>query len=106
MNSKVSAQSQTQDQMRNLAQRAARANETVVRLKVELETAQEGLENVKREAREEYGTDNVDELREKYRKMQADNLQQMAAFELLVTEAEGVLAKIEEESRNNSSSKR
>lgn len=60
-----------------------------------LETSNQTLEDLKKEAREKYGTDNLASLRTKLEEMKKENERKRADYQLHLTEIEAKLAEIE-----------
>lgn len=83
---------QTLDQ---LQQRYARLHERKVRADANLETAQKQLDRLRQEAREKYGTDDLDQLRSKLTEMEQSNERQRSEYQLALEAIEGELAQVE-----------
>lgn len=61
-----------------------------------LNSAKEQLEKLQKQAREQYGTDNVDELRTKLAAMEAENERRRAEYQADLDRIETELAAVEE----------
>ena len=95
MQSRNSTSQSARDQMNELSQRAGRANEKLIRLKMELETAEGNLARAKREAVQLFGTDDVAQLREKYRQMMSANAQALIQYEQNIAQVEQILDEVD-----------
>jgi chromosome segregation ATPase len=78
-----------------LTDRYSELNEKRVTAKANAETAETRLEELKQQARKEYDTDDVDELREKLKKMEADNERKRAEYQTSLDSIEESLQKVE-----------
>lgn len=66
------------------------------RVQVQIETTKAQLLEACADAKTEFGTDNLNELRELYRNREAENLQKVTDFTAAVDEAEQELVTIEQ----------
>lgn len=73
----------------------AQLTEKRTRAQVRLETEKQALEAAKAEARQLFGTDDIEELRRMYATRQADNDRKVAEFVMGLSEAETKLADVE-----------
>lgn len=78
-----------------LTDRYAKLNEKRVRAKANAETAEKRLEELKKQARDEFGTDDVDELRKKLKQMEDDNERKRAEYQTSLDSIEDSLQKVE-----------
>jgi polyhydroxyalkanoate synthesis regulator phasin len=62
-----------QQDIEHLKQRYQKLAETRTRAEANLETARTHLEELKKQAREQYGTDDIDELKNKLAQMEEEN---------------------------------
>jgi chromosome segregation ATPase len=85
-----------QQTIEQLQQRYEQLNRQKIQCETKLESAREQLENLKREAREKYGTDDLGDLQAKLEQMKADNEQKRAAYQADLDRIEGELAQVEQ----------
>lgn len=78
-----------------LTDRYSKLNEKRLTAKANAETAGKRLEELKRQARDEFGTDDVDELREKLKKMEIENERKRAEYQTSLDSIEESLHKVE-----------
>lgn len=62
-----------------------------------LQHAQKQLDDLKKKAKKEYGTDDIDELREKLQQMQQENREKRRRYQESLDEIETRLSEIEQE---------
>ena len=83
------------ERLNTLRQRERSANEKLMRLKIELQNMRDALAKAKKEARGQFGTDDVSELREMYRKTLAENAAAVQSYEQGIGEVERIISEIE-----------
>lgn len=90
---KVAAPKQSIDE---LQKRYQNLNNQKVVAETQLKSAQERLDELKKEARERYGTDDLDQLRAKLKEMQEDNERKRAQYQVDLDKIEADLAEVEQ----------
>ena len=78
-----------------LQQRFQSLNTRKIQSETNLENAKKELERLQREAREKYGTDDVDELRKKLEQMKSDNEEKRRNYQADLDRIESELSEIE-----------
>lgn len=89
------AEGEVQD-FEQLQQRYKRLETERIQAETRLEAARQQLEELKKEARKQWGTDNVDKLREKLTALQAENARKRQEYQASLDAIEAGLKKIEE----------
>jgi chromosome segregation ATPase len=85
-----------QQTIEQLQERYARLNKEKIEADTKLKMTREQLDELKRKAREVYGTDDLNELRTKLEEMKAANEQKRAAYQADLDRIEADLAQVEE----------
>jgi hypothetical protein len=70
-------------------------NKKKIQAETNLDNAKKTLDNLKAEAREKFGSDDVDELREKLRAMKAENEEKRQSYQAELDRIETDLANVE-----------
>lgn len=83
-----------------LTQRYNKLHTRKIEAETNLKTASRQLEDLKRQAREQYGTDDLAALREKLRDMEADNEKKRAEYQSALDKIESDLTAVEESYKN------
>jgi len=78
-----------------LQQRFQSLNTRKIQSETNLENARKELERLQREAREKYGTDDVDALRKKLEQMKSDNEEKRRSYQADLDRIESELSEIE-----------
>ncbi len=78
-----------------LQQRFQSLDKRKIQTETHLENARKELDRLQREAREKYGTDDVDELRKKLEQMKTDNEEKRRSYQADLDHIEAELAEIE-----------
>jgi hypothetical protein len=78
-----------------LTQRYQQLNERKIEAKAHLDNAQRQLADLREQAREAYGTDDLDQLKKKLAEMKADNERKRAEYEAALNKIEADLAEVE-----------
>ncbi len=79
-----------------LKQRYTVLHERKIKASATLDHAREQLEKLQKQAREQYGTDNIEELRAKLAAMEAENERRRAEYQADLERIETELATVEE----------
>lgn len=97
------AQSQSGDarsgaqSIEELRERYQALHQQKIRAEANRETAEQRLSELKREARDTYGTDDVEELKRKLEELKAENERKRADYQAHLEHVESDLAKVEAE---------
>jgi chromosome segregation ATPase len=78
-----------------LQQRFQSLNTRKIQAETNLDNARKELERLQREARDKYGTDDVDELRRKLEQMKSDNEEKRRSYQSDLDRIESELSEIE-----------
>jgi hypothetical protein len=81
--------------MEGLQERFAQLNKRKIVAETELQGAEKRLDELKRQAREQFGTDDVAELGRKLAELQAENESRRAAYQSQLDKIESDLAAVE-----------
>lgn len=84
------------ERLESAKQRRQSLNEKVIRAKTVREQDEKRLKELKSKAKELYGTDDLDELRNKARSIRAEEEQQVASFESQLDQIEADFGKIQQ----------
>src|SRR5262245_1560510 len=97
MNEKVEASPGTPKQsIEELQKRYQKLNTRKIQAETNLENARMQLERLRKEAREKYGTDDVDELRNKLNQMTAENEEKRSKYQVELDGIERELEAVEQ----------
>jgi archaellum component FlaC len=88
----------------HLAQRERNVSDEIIRLQSRLESVTTQLNQAKAEAEHVFGTSDIGVLRDKYREMLARNEASLAQYESNISDAEMILAQINNDLNSASSS--
>jgi hypothetical protein len=80
-----------------LRKRYKSLEEQQITAKANRKTSQEALDRLKQQARQDYGTDDLEELRKKLEQMKAENEQKRADYQRHLDEIERQLADVEQQ---------
>ncbi|MGM0452903.1 MAG: hypothetical protein ACQERN_07045 [Thermodesulfobacteriota bacterium] len=83
-----------------LTQRYNRLHTRKIEAETNLKTAQQQLDELKKQAREQYGTDDLAALTEKLREMEAENEKKRAEYQAALEKIESDLNAVEEAYNN------
>ncbi len=95
--SKTRGEMADQQGIDDLRERYRVLNERSIRAKADLENAEKQLSELRRKAREAYGTDDLDELKKQLEALKAENEARRAAYQQSLEKIEADLAKVETE---------
>jgi len=84
------------EQFQSLVARSEKVNEKRIRLEQDLAAARKSLEEARAKAREAFGTDDLESLRDLYRRYVEENTKRVQAFENAICSAEAILADVEQ----------
>ena len=87
----------TNETIEQLQQRYAKFNEQQIRVQAQLEGAQKRLVELQSQAKQEFGTDNVDELQAKLETMKKENEKKQAEYQKGLDQIESKLKEVENE---------
>ena len=91
------AGSEQEKDFAELKQRFDSLSHEQTRIKAQQETVQNQLDEVKRQAREQFGTDDLDELKSRLKSMQSENEKQRVKYRSQLDKIEKQLADVETE---------
>ena len=77
-------------------------NKRKIQAQTQLEEANRQLEHVQAEAKEEFGTSDIDELKQKLEEMEAENEKRRAEYQALLDKISGELKAVENETQTRS----
>ncbi|HAW28574.1 hypothetical protein [Gimesia maris] len=80
-----------------LTEQFQKLNKRKIESERDLVNAEQNLNELKQQARDEYGTDQLDALKEKLEQMKAENTRKRAEYHLSLVQIEAELQKIETE---------
>lgn len=86
----------SQQTIEQLQKRYQALNTRRIQAETNLENARKQLEGLKKEAREKYGTDDIDQLRQQLESMKAENERKRSEYESQLNQIEANLAAVEE----------
>lgn len=89
--------SENHQTIEELQQRYSRLNTRKIQAETNLDNARKQLESLKSQARETFGTDDIDELRDKLKEMQSENEQKRQSYQSSLDRIESELKKVDEE---------
>ena len=78
-------------------------NERKIQTKTELELAEKNLAELQKEAKDEFGTDDVAQLKKKLEEMESENKKNRQEYQTLLDKIESDLAKVEKANAEPSS---
>ncbi len=87
----------TPQDIEELRKRHKRLEEQKIAAKTKLEASQQTLDELKQQARERHGTDDLEELRRKLEAMKLENERKRADYQRLLDEIERQLAEVEQQ---------
>jgi chromosome segregation ATPase len=85
-----------QQTIEKLQQRYEQLNKQKIQCETKLESARVQLDALKREARENYGTDDLTELQARLEQMKADNEEKRASYQSQLDRIESDLSQVEQ----------
>jgi hypothetical protein len=68
-----------------------------IQAQTNLDNAEKELKKLKKQAKEEYGTDDLEQLKEKLNEMETENERKRSEYQQLLDTIEGELAKVEDQ---------
>jgi uncharacterized protein (DUF342 family) len=86
-----------QQSIEQLQDRYQRLNERKIRDKANLENAEKQLDALRKEAREKYGTDDLEQLRQKLETMKHENETKRAGYQAELDRIESELAAVDQQ---------
>lgn len=88
---------QKQETIEQLQQRHATFNKQHIRVQAQLEEAQKRLAELHQEAKAQFGTDDVEQLREKLETMKRENEQKRSEYQASLDQIDAKLKQVESE---------
>lgn len=86
-----------QEEIETLKKRYEALNEKKIKAKANQEAAEKQLNALKEQARHDYGTDNLDELRQKLAELKAENERKRAEYQAHLEDIETKLSAVEQQ---------